>query len=57
MTKTKKFTFFYDSPKVAYPERLYGIKITKTSRDRKSHTWASLKIDGNEKLGGSGRGQ
>jgi hypothetical protein len=27
MTKMKKITVFYDSPKVAFPERLYGIKI------------------------------
>jgi hypothetical protein len=27
MTKTKQFQIFYDSPKVAYALRLYGIKI------------------------------
>jgi hypothetical protein len=29
MTKKKQFRIFYDSPKVAYPLRLYGIKITR----------------------------
>jgi hypothetical protein len=29
MTKTKQFRIFYYSPKVAYPWRLYVIKITR----------------------------
>jgi hypothetical protein len=38
MTKTKHFRFFYYSPKVAYPLRLYGIKkITTSMRSNMSH--------------------
>ncbi len=40
--KCKKESSLYFSPKVAYPERLYGEKKTQESKRSNSHTWTPL---------------
>ncbi len=45
MTKTQQFRIFHCSPKVVYPQRLYGLKITESKRS-KTHLLITWKVFG-----------